>query len=138
MKVALVNGSPHKNGCTYTALCEVAKTLNEEGIETEIFWIGPKALSGCIACKSCVSKGECVFDDTVNEFREIAKDCDGFVFGSPVHYAGISGAMTSFMDRLFYSDFCFNKSVCRPCGNSPPNRITDKYRIICIPIRYSC
>ena len=48
MKVALVNGSPHKNGCTYTALCEVAKTLNEEGIETEIFWIGPKALSGCI------------------------------------------------------------------------------------------
>lgn len=51
MKVALVNGSPHKNGCTYTALCEVAKTLNEEGIETEIFWIGPKALSGCIACK---------------------------------------------------------------------------------------
>ena len=70
MKVALVNGSPHKNGCTYTALCEVAKTLNEEGIETEIFWIGPKALSGCIACKSCVSKGECVFDDTVNEFRE--------------------------------------------------------------------
>ena len=105
MKVALVNGSPHKNGCTYTALCEVAKTLNEEGIETEIFWIGPKALSGCIACKSCVSKGECVFDDTVNEFREIAKECDGFVFGSPVHYAGISGAMTSFMDRLFYSDF---------------------------------
>ena len=74
MKVALVNGSPHKNGCTYTALCEVAKTLNEEGIETEIFWIGPKALSGCIACKSCVSKGECVFDDTVNEFREIAKN----------------------------------------------------------------
>ena len=69
MKVALVNGSPHKNGCTYTALCEVAKTLNEEGIETEIFWIGPKALSGCIACKSCVSKCECVFDDTVNEFR---------------------------------------------------------------------
>ena len=86
MKVALVNGSPHKNGCTYTALCEVAKTLNEEEIETEIFWIGPKTLSGCIACKSCVSKGECVFDDTVNEFREIAKECD----------------------RLFYSDFCGN------------------------------
>ena len=86
----------------------MAKTLNEEEIETEIFWIGPKTLSGCIACKSCVSKGECVFDDTVNEFREIAKECDGFVFGSPVHYAGISGAMTSFMDRLFYSDFCGN------------------------------
>lgn len=105
MKVALVNGSPHKNGCTYTALCEVAETLNEEGIETEIFWIGTKPLAGCIACKSCVNTGKCVFNDTVNEFKEIAKGCDGFVFGSPVHYAGMSGAMTSFMDRLFYSDF---------------------------------
>ena len=108
MKVALVNGSPHKKGCTYTALCEVAKILNEEGIETEFFWIGTKALSGCIACKSCVKTGKCVFDDTVNEFREIAKDCDGFIFGSPVHYAGISGAMTAFMDRLFYSDLSGN------------------------------
>ena len=54
MKVALVNGSPHKNGCTYTALTEEAKTLNEEGIDTEIFWIGNKPVGGCIACKSCI------------------------------------------------------------------------------------
>lgn len=108
MKVALVNGSPHKNGCTYTALCEVAKTLNEEGIETEFFWIGAKALAGCIACKSCVKTGACVFDDCVNEFRSLAKTCDGFVFGSPVHYAAMGAAMTAFMDRLFYSDACGN------------------------------
>lgn len=108
MKVALVNGSPHKHGCTYTALCEAAKALNDEGIETEIFWIGTKPLSGCIACKACVKLGKCVFNDTVNEFRSIAKDCDGFIFGSPVHYAGMSAAMTAFMDRLFYSDFCGN------------------------------
>lgn len=108
MKVALVNGSPHKHGCTYTALCEAAKALNDEGIETQIFWIGTKPLSGCIACKACVKIGKCVFNDTVNEFRSIAKDCDGFIFGSPVHYAGMSAAMTAFMDRLFYSDFCGN------------------------------
>lgn len=108
MKVALVNGSPHKNGCTYTALCEVEKTLQEEGIGTELFWIGSKALSGCTACKACVKTGKCVFGDAVNEFREIAKNCDGFIFGSPVHYAGISGAMTAFMDRLFYLDLCGN------------------------------
>ncbi len=104
MKVALVNGSPYKNGCTYAALEEVAKTLHEEGIETELFWIGTKPLPGCIACKSCVKTGKCVFDDAVNAFRGIAESCDGFVFGSPVHYAALSGAMTAFMDRLFYSD----------------------------------
>lgn len=104
MKVALVNGSPHKNGCTYTALCEAAKTLHEERIETEMFWIGTKALPGCTACKACTKTGSCVFDDAVNTFREIAKDCDGFLFGTPVHYSGISAAMKSFMDRLFYSD----------------------------------
>lgn len=104
MKVVLVNGSPHEKGCTYTALNEVAKTLNEEGIDTEIFWIGIKPLAGCIACKSCVKTGHCVFNDSVNDFLAIAKEAEGFIFGSPVHYAAASGAMTSFMDRAFYSD----------------------------------
>ena len=102
MKVILVNGSPHKNGCTYTALSEIAETLANEGIETEIFWVGNKPISGCIACKGCFKTGKCVINDTVNEFVEKAKDADGFIFGSPVHYAGASGAITSFMDRAFY------------------------------------
>lgn len=103
MKVILVNGGPHKEGCTYTALKEVEKTLNQENIETEIFWIGNKPIAGCIACKSCAKNGKCIFDDVVNEFVEKAKDVDGFVFGSPVHYAGATGTITSFMDRVFYS-----------------------------------
>ena len=104
MKVILVNGSPHKKGCTYTALCEVEKTLNEEGIETEIFWIKTKPIIGCTACLKCGEKGECTFDDVVNEFVKKANDADGFIFGSPVYYAGATGAITSFMDRAFYSN----------------------------------
>ena len=103
MKVLLVNGGPHKNGCVNTALEEVAKSLNNEGIDTEIFWIGTKPIAGCIACKTCSKTGKSVFDDVVNEFVEKAQDADGFIFGSPVHYAGATGAMTSFMDRVFYS-----------------------------------
>lgn len=104
MKVLLVNGSPHPKGCTYTALEEVAKTLNSEGIETQIFQIGTKPLAGCIACKTCANTGSCTFSDPVNDFLELAKDADGFIFGSPVHYAAASGAITSFMDRVFYAD----------------------------------
>ena len=112
MKVILVNGSPHKEGCTYTALNEVAKTLNEEGVETEIFWIKTKPITGCIACLKCGEKGECAFDnDVVNEFVKKAYDADAFVFGSPVYYAGANGALTSFMDRVFYSDRCAKKNV---------------------------
>ena len=101
MKVLLINGSPHREGCTYTALCEVSRALNDNGVDTDIFWIGNKALSGCIACKKCQGTGKCVFQDSVNEFLEIAGDYDGFVFGTPVHWAGATGAMTSFMDRVF-------------------------------------
>ena len=103
MKVLLVNGSPHKEGCTYTALSEIAMTLEKNGIDSEIFWIGNRPLGGCIACGSCRTKGTCVFDDTVNVFREKIASADGFVFGSPVHYASISGNLAGFMDRLFYS-----------------------------------
>ena len=105
MKVLLVNGSPHKNGCTYTALTEVEKELNKEGIETEIFWLGVKPIPGCIACGSCRKAGKCAINDVVNEFAEKCNEADGFIFGTPVHYAAASGAISSFMDRLFYSTF---------------------------------
>lgn len=106
MKVVLVNGSPHPKGCTYTALMEVSDTLNAEGVETSHFWIGNKPLSGCLGCMKCMKKGACVFDDSVNEFLAVAADYDAYVFGSPVHWGSASGGMTSFMDRLFYADFC--------------------------------
>lgn len=109
MKVLLVNGSPHGKGCTYTALNEVAEILNHEGIGVEIFQIGTKPLSGCIACKSCVKIGHCVFDDKVNEFLKIAGNLDGYIFGSPVHFGAASGSITSFMDRVFYADLCSGK-----------------------------
>ncbi|MBE6113054.1 MAG: flavodoxin family protein [Peptococcaceae bacterium] len=102
MKILVVNGSPHAEGCTYTALCEVAAALEAEGIETEMFQVGNKPVSGCLGCGACIKTGKCFMDDVVNEFVEKAKEVDGFVFGSPVHYAGASGAITSFMDRAFY------------------------------------
>lgn len=103
MKALLINGSPHKNGCTYTALSEVEKTLNSEDIETEIYWIGNKPIGGCIGCYQCVKKKKCVFSDIVNEFTSKAAEYDGFIFGSPVYYSGINGNLMSFMDRVFYS-----------------------------------
>ena len=83
---------------------EVSEALNEQGIDTDIFWIGKKPLSGCIACKSCMKNNKCVFHDSVNEFLEISGDYEGFVFGTPVHWGGASGGITSFMDRVFYTD----------------------------------
>ena len=103
MKVLLVNGSPHQKGCTYTALEEVSKTLNEEGIETDFFWIGNKPIGGCIGCYQCAKKQQCVFDDKVNEFTKLAAEYDGFIFGSPVFYSGMNGSLMSFMDRVFFS-----------------------------------
>lgn len=103
MKVLLVNGSPNEQGCTYTALREVAGALEQEGIQTEMFQIGKKPVSGCIACFKCREKGYCVIPDAVGDFVEKAKTADGFIFGSPVHFAAAGGAITSFMDRAFFS-----------------------------------
>ncbi len=102
MKVLLVNGSPHEKGSTHVALSEVSKVLEANGIETEIFWLGLDPISGCRGCGACAKLGKCVIDDCVNIFLEKAKLADGFIFGSPIHYAAASGSITSFMDRLFY------------------------------------
>ena len=103
MKVLLVNGSPRQHGCTYTALCEAAKTLNSQGIETEIVWVGAQPVAGCTACGSCRKTGKCIFDDPVNRIVEKIDSYDGFVFGTPVYYGGPSGQILALMNRLFYT-----------------------------------
>lgn len=103
MKVLLINGSPRRNGCTFTALSEVEKTLYLEGIETELVQLGAKAVQGCIACGRCKTLGRCVFDDLVNETAPKLEAADGLVVGSPVYYASANGSLIAFLDRLFYS-----------------------------------
>jgi multimeric flavodoxin WrbA len=103
MKVLLVNGSPNAKGSTYTALKELSDTFDKEGVETEFFQLGKKPISGCIACFGCRSTRRCAIQDKVNEFLDKAKTADGFIFGSPVHFASASGAITSFMDRAFFA-----------------------------------
>lgn len=106
MEVLLINGSPHARGCTYTALREAANTLSAHGVEAEILHLGTEPISGCIGCGACrkTGSGKCMFkDDIVNVAIEKAAGADGFIFGTPVHYAAASGALTSFMDRAFYA-----------------------------------
>ena len=113
MKVLLINGSPHSHGCTATALNEVAKTLNENGVETELIQVGHLDVRGCIACGQCRKLGHCVFNDIVCEVGEKFKEADGIVVGSPVYYASANGTLTSFLDRLFYSS---NYDKCMKVG----------------------
>ena len=143
MKVLLLNGSPKANGCTYTALCEVAGALEKQGVETEIFQVGAKPVAGCIGCGTCGKTGLCFMgEDGVNEFVEKAKNADGFVFGSPVHYASASGAITSFLDRVFYGgkvNFAGKPGAaivsCRRGGASAAFDQLNKYfTISCMPV----
>ena len=103
MKVLLINGSPHEKGCTYTALDVISKTLKEEGIDSEIYYIGNDPIAPCKACYACANLKRCVIDDKVNEFVNYAKDFDGYIVGSPVHYASASGNVVPFLHRAFFS-----------------------------------
>ena len=103
LNVLLINGSPNAKGCTYTALSEVERTLQAEGISTEMVHIGDRDIRGCIACFKCAEQGRCVFNDMVNELAPKLEAADGLVIGSPVYYAGPNGTLTNLMDRLFFS-----------------------------------
>ena len=106
MKVLLINGSPHRRGNTFTALSEVAKTLEQQGIEAEIVQLGVKPVRGCIACGQCKAEGlgRCVFDDDIcNRIIEKLADTDGIIIGSPVYYGQPNGSVLSLMQRMFYA-----------------------------------
>ena len=134
MKVLLINGSPHANGCTYTALENVAIGLHEKGIETEMIQVGHLDIRGCIACGQCRTLGQCVFNDKVNEVAKKFEEADGIVVGSPVYYAGPNGTLVSFLNRLFYST-SFSKTMkagaavvsCRRGGASSTFDVLNKY-----------
>ncbi|MCL2083679.1 MAG: flavodoxin family protein [Oscillospiraceae bacterium] len=138
MKVLLVNGSPRAEGCTYTALSEVAAALRAEGASAEIFHIGGKPIQGCTGCGSCHKTGKCVFGgDAVEAALEAARGCDGFVFGSPVYYAAASGQLTAFMNRLFFSSgglFAHKPGAavvsCRRAGSTAALDQLNKYMLI--------
>ncbi|SDZ90297.1 Multimeric flavodoxin WrbA [Eubacterium aggregans] len=104
MKVQLINGSPHQRGCIHTILEQAARCFASQGIKTEEFWVGKSPISGCLDCKACKKNHTCIITDNVNQFSAKAANADAFIFASPVHYAGASGSLTSFMDRLFYSN----------------------------------
>lgn len=134
-KVILLNGSPHAEGCTATALKEMIKIFQESGIETELIHVGSKSIRGCIACGQCSKLGKCVFDDDlVNQVAPKFEKADGLVVGSPVYYASPNGTILSFMDRLFYST-SFSKHMkvgaavvsCRRGGNTATFDALNKY-----------
>ena len=103
MKALLICGSPNQAGCTYTALSEIEKTLTKNGVESEIYQIGKKAISGCLACKACYKTGRCAINDSVNEIADRIDEFDAIIIGSHVYYASANGTLTAFLDRLFYS-----------------------------------
>lgn len=106
MKVLLLNGSPHADGCVFTALSEVASALERNSVKTEIFQLGNKPVRGCVACQKCREEGAsgCVFaDDVYAKFVAKMKESDGLVVGAPVYYAGPAGSLCAFLDRVFYS-----------------------------------
>lgn len=113
MKVLLINGSPHKSGCTYTALKEIAEQLEKEGIGSEIYHIGAESVRPCLACRACAKLGKCVIDDGVNGFVDKAAQFDGYIIGSPVHYGSASGVIVPFLDRAFFSAFMAGRLIFR-------------------------
>ena len=133
MKVLLINGSPHKNGCTNEALCEVAGALNKNGVETVMVHVGTQPVAGCIACGNCGKTGKCFVNDKVNEIIEMLPEIDGIVVGSPVYYAAPSGQISSFLDRLFTAGSGFEGKVgaaivsCRRGGASAAFDALNKY-----------
>ncbi|MCD8309568.1 MAG: flavodoxin family protein [Clostridia bacterium] len=148
MSVIMLNGSPHKEGCTYTALTIIAKELKDQGIDSEIIWLGSEPVRGCVGCGSCASTAKCVYNgDNINAIAERLRSAEGYVFGAAVHYASPNGSMVAAMDRLFYSAGRYMKNKpaaavvsARRAGTTASLEVLNKYitinNMIMVPSTY--
>lgn len=137
-KILMINGSPNEHGCTFTALSEIATTLSQNNVDSEIVYLGKKPVAGCIACLKCVETGRCIFHDQVNDILDKLDEYAGIITGSPVYYAGPTGQLCAFLDRLF---FCSEARMpgklaaavvsCRRGGASAAFDRLNKYFTIC-------
>mgnify|MGYP005891792795 FL=1 len=145
MKVLLVNGSPHRDGCTFTSLSEVAGALNKNGVESEIFWIGNRAVQGCIGCWKCHEEGAdgCVFREKLyTDFVTKMKESDALIIGAPVYYAGPPGALCAILDRVFFSAseyFQYKPAACvvncrRGGASATFDRLNKYFTILQMPV----
>lgn len=136
MKVLMINGSPHKKGTTYRALKEIADTLKENGIDSQILNIGSENIFGCSACGACSKSGKCVKDDIVNDVIDMIEHSDGLIVGSPVYYAGLNGTLKCLLDRVFYARKAFDGkpaaaiAVARRAGTTSTVDMINKYFMI--------
>lgn len=147
MKILLINGSPNKNGCTFTALSECAKAIEEQGADYEIMHIGNGPIHGCQACMACKKTGKCIFDDDIcNSLSKKMAEADGIIIGSPVYYASINGSLSAILDRVFFSsgDKLTHKPAaaivsCRRGGASAAfDRLNKYFTINEMPVVSSC
>lgn len=143
MKVLLINGSPHPEGNTATALAAMAERLEANGLETETLWIGVKAVQGCIGCYKCMELGRCAFQDKLyNDVRAAVESADALVVGSPTYYAGPNGSLCALLDRLFYSSGAHLRgkpaaavAICRRGGASTTyDRLNKYFQMMCMPM----
>lgn len=147
MKVLMINGSPNEQGCTYTALDIIAKTLKEEGVDSEIVQIGKNCVKGCIGCGACSRDHRCVFNGgVVNEVLEKMETSDGLIIGSPVYFASPSGSLTSLLDRIFMAGDKFKLkpaaaiATARRAGMTPTIDVIQRYfgcvGMVTVPANY--
>ncbi|MCD8040794.1 MAG: flavodoxin family protein [Clostridia bacterium] len=148
MSVIMLNGSPHKEGCTYTALTIIAKELKDQGIDSEIIWLGNEPVRGCTGCMGCKETAKCIYnDDAVNAIAERLRSAEGYIFGAAVHYASPNGNMVAAMDRLFYSAGRYMKNKpaaavvsARRAGTTASLEVLNKYitinNMIMVPSTY--
>ena len=102
-KIILLNGSPHPQGCTATALDEMIRIFDSENIETELIHVGNKAIRGCISCGYCEKNGKCVFDDDlVNEVAPKFESADGLVVGLPTDSLSEVRCITDHRTERYY------------------------------------
>lgn len=100
MRIAVLRGSPRKNGSSNLLADHFIRGAEEVGHEIVDIDVAHADIHPCIGCKACEFNGKpCVLTDGMTEIKAKILSADMVVFVTPLYYFGMSAQLKMCVDR---------------------------------------
>lgn len=98
--VLAILGSPHSKGVTAAMLDYSIREAEKVGYSITKINLYEKQLAFCTGCRVCLTSGECVQNDDIQEIISLLHESQIVILAAPTYWANVPAPVKNLFDRL--------------------------------------